>query len=267
MTLQKLYITSAIAKGTRLDGRKLDEFRQVTIETGVIHKAEGSARVHIGKSDVLVGVKLAVGTPFPDKQDEGVLIVGAELSPIASPHFESGPPGEESIELARVVDRGIRESHAVDMKKLCIIPGEKVWMINIDIHILNHDGNLIDAASLGAIAALKSAHMLGYDAEKKVIQYDVKGGPLPLARTPIAISVVKVGNSLLVDPTFEEEEVMGTRLVVSTTEDGNLCALQKGGTIPLQFDEVDKAFQLSLEKGAELRELIEPAVKRKGKLF
>ena len=48
-----------------------------------------------------------------------------ELVPFASPMFESGPPREDAIELARVVDRGIRHSEIVDKKKLCITPGKE----------------------------------------------------------------------------------------------------------------------------------------------
>ena len=77
-----------------------------------------------------------------------------ELIPLASPDFESGPPREKAIELARVVDRGIRESETIDMAKLCITPEEKVWIVFIDVHVLDYDGNLFDACSLAASAAL-----------------------------------------------------------------------------------------------------------------
>src|SRR4030067_1125763 len=113
MIIQKQYVNNLASRKMRIDKRGQDEFRPITIETGVIFKAEGSARVKIGKTEVLAGVKLAVGTPYADSQDEGVLMVGAEFSPIASPDFEKGPPAEDAVELARVVDRGIRESGAM----------------------------------------------------------------------------------------------------------------------------------------------------------
>ena len=40
--------------------------------------------------------------------------------PLADPTAEPGPPGEDVIELARVVDRGIRESGMVDLKQLVL---------------------------------------------------------------------------------------------------------------------------------------------------
>ena len=118
-----------ISEGKRADGRDLMEYRPITIEKGFIERAEGSARVRLGRTEVAVGVKIEVESPFPDTPEEGILMVNAELVPLASPTFEPGPPDENAIELARVVDRGIRESKAIDLKKLCIVPGEKVFTV------------------------------------------------------------------------------------------------------------------------------------------
>src|SRR3989338_6019489 len=126
MAMLKPYMTELLAKGKREDGRKPFDYRDIKIETGIIARANGSARVLIGKTEVLVGVKLDVGVPFPDSPESGVLMVNAELLPLASPSFEFGPPSKDSIELSRVIDRGIRECHAIDLDKLCIKPEEKV---------------------------------------------------------------------------------------------------------------------------------------------
>src|SRR3989339_763253 len=74
---------------------------------------DGSARVKIGNTEVLVGVKMTVGEPYPDSADEGNLMVSAELRPISSPRFENGPPKFNSIEIGRVTDRVLRESHFI----------------------------------------------------------------------------------------------------------------------------------------------------------
>src|SRR5512137_2321939 len=124
--VRKRQIGQLIDTGKRLDGRNLTDYREFTIEEGLIERAEGSARIRLGKTEVLVGVKVETGEPFPDTPNDGVMTVNAELVPLAHPSFEPGPPDENSIELARVVDRGIRESHAVDTEKLCIESGKKV---------------------------------------------------------------------------------------------------------------------------------------------
>ena len=122
-------IAQLLAKGKRIDGRGLTDYREIQIETGLIERAEGSARVKLGKTEVLVGIKVETGEPYSDAPNEGVLAVNAELVPLASPTFEPGPPDENAIELARVVDRGIRESKAIALEELCLIPGKKVFII------------------------------------------------------------------------------------------------------------------------------------------
>jgi exosome complex component RRP42 len=156
-TIKKDYLIKLAEKGIRNDGRKFNDFRDIEIETGIVSKAEGSAKVKIGNTQVMAGIKMDMGEPYPDSQGEGVMTTAAELIPLASPDFEAGPPRENAIELARVVDRGIRESKIIDVEKLCIEEGEKVWIVFIDLHILDYDGNLFDAASLAALSALMTA--------------------------------------------------------------------------------------------------------------
>ena len=250
------HIISLLNADTRLDGRKLTEYRKpIEVEQGIIKTAEGSARVKIGETEVMVGVKLEVGEPYPDTPEEGTIIVGAELLPMSNPEFELGPPGIQAIELARVVDRGIRESKALEFKKLCITPGEKIWMVIIDICPLNDAGNLFDASSLAALAALKNTKFPAFDGEK--IDYKQKTDKkLQLEKMPIAVTVIKIGGKFIVDPDIEEEKVIDARLTVSSIEDGKLCALQKGGDFPLSTEDIDKMLEIGIEKGKELRKYL-----------
>ena len=254
MKVSENYIRKLIESGKRLDGRGLEDFREIKIEKGVIETAEGSARVRIGDTHVLVGVKMEVGTPFPDTPNEGILMVGAELDPIASPEFEPGPPTDESVEMARVIDRGIRESKCIDLESLCIEEGEKVWMVNIDIHVLDHDGNLIDAGSIGAMAALTDAKVPKYENDK--INTEEFERELPLRDSPIEITTAKIDNKLLLDPTFDEEHALDARLTLAINEKGELCAAQKGGKGYFTAEEIEKAVDLSMLKSKEIRKLI-----------
>lgn len=250
------HIISLLNAGIRLDGRKLAEYRKpIEVEYDVVKTAEGSARVKIGETEVIVGVKLEVGEPYPDTPEEGTIIVGAELLPLSNPEFELGPPGMQAIELARVVDRGIRESKAIDFKKLCIEKGEKIWMVIIDICPINDAGNLFDASSLAALAALKHTVFPSFDGEK--IDYKAKTGTkLQLEKMPIAVTVIKIGDKLIVDPDVEEEKVIDARLTVSSIEDGTLCALQKGGDFPLTTEDISRMLDIGVEKARELRKCL-----------
>ena len=249
------HIIKLFEAGTRLDGRKLDEYRKISLDVDVISTAEGSARVKIGKTDVISGVKLEVMEPYPDTQDQGSIMVGAELLPLSSPNFELGPPSKDAVELARIVDRGIRESKALDLKKLCIKEGEKVWMLITDLVTINHDGNLFDASALAAIAALKNMKFPEY--KDGVINNKKKTDKkLELMDIPLSVTVSKIGDKFIVDPDSEEEKAVDARLTVASLSDGTLCALQKGGDYPLTAEDVSKMIEIAIEKGKELRKLV-----------
>ncbi|MCD6477297.1 MAG: exosome complex protein Rrp42 [Candidatus Aenigmarchaeota archaeon] len=250
----KSYVKKMAEDQIRVDGRKLDEFREIKIEKDVIKSAEGSAKVTIGNTVVLAGVKIGIGEPFPDTPDEGILMVGAELSPVASPEFEPGPPGPDAIELARIVDRGIRESHCIELNKLVIKEGEQVYMINIDIHILNHDGNLIDAAGLAAIAALIDAKLPKVEDGKIIL--DEKIGNVPVVDKPISITTVKISNTLMLDTTADEWDSLDARLTITTNNNGDICAVQKGGEGYFTLDEIKKAVDFAIKYGKELRKIL-----------
>jgi len=247
----KLHLANSLGKGVRLDGRKLDDYREVSVEYGISKSAEGSARVIIGDTEVLAGVKLSIATPYPDTADQGSLMVDAQLLPLSSPEFETGPPSINAIETARVVDRGIREAGAIDVKKLCIEVGEKVWMVSIDVCTINDGGNVLDAAGLAAIAALQDAKFPAYDGTE--IDYKTHTDEkLPLEKHPIPVTVYKLGNILFVDPTTEEQDAYDARLTVTTT-DGIICSLQKGGDATLSIDEIKTMVDLGVKKAGELR--------------
>ena len=248
------YIVSLIEENKRIDERKLDEYREIKIEYDVSKNAEGSARCKIGETEVVVGVKMDIGEPYPDSKDEGVIIVTAELTPIARPSFELGPPNEWATELARVVDRGIRESKAIDFKKLCIKEGEKVWIIFLDIYPTNDDGNLIDASVLAALAALKNTKIPKVENDK-VLYCKRINEKLKLNKLPITFTFGKINDKIILDPNSKEELVLDSRLSVSVYE-GNIHAMQKGGNKGLTLEEIEKIIDIALKKEKDLRGLL-----------
>jgi len=251
--LRKDYITNLVREGKRLDGRGFDECRDIEIEKDYVgEKACGSALVRLGDTKVLVGISLDVGEPYSDAPEEGVMTVSTELRPLASPSFEAGPPGGEAIEIARVVDRGIRESKAIETGKL-FIEEDKVWIVFVDIHALDQGGNMIDASGIASIAALLNTRMPRYE-DGQIIRGEWNG-KLPVTCVPVPCTSVKIGDSILIDPSLDEEYAMDARLTVATTDTIN--AMQKGGQGTLKEDEVLSAIDLSFERGKEIRKIIQ----------
>ncbi len=252
--IKRDYISKLASEGKRIDGRKFDEFRNIEIKTNIVNKAEGSARVKIGNTQVLVGIKMDVGEPYPDSPESGVLTTAAELIPLASPDFEAGPPQADAIELARVVDRGVRESEVVELDKLCLEPGEKVWIVFIDIHILDYDGNLFDAASLASLAALSTTIV-------PATRFEVgEDYPLPLQEPPISCTSVKFDNFVVIDPSLDEEEIADARLTVATDKNDDIRAMQKGLSGSFTKEEIQKVIKASLDNGREIRKQLSESI-------
>jgi exosome complex component RRP42 len=243
--------------GKRLDDRGVGDYREIKVEQGIIERAEGSARVLLGKTEVLVGIKIETGEPFPDTPNEGVQTVNAELVPLASAAFEPGPPDENSIELARIVDRGIRESKAIDTTKLVIEAGKKVFVIFIDVYVLNHDGNLIDASALAAVAALLNTKMPNYEIKDGEVKIKTGYTPLPIKSRPITVTIGKINDKLIVDPWLEEEQIMDARISLAINDDGKICAVQKGCSGYFTQQEITEAIKIAQKKVAELRKKLD----------
>lgn len=247
------------AEGKRFDGRKLTEHRPISIEYNISNMAEGSARVRLGKTEVIVGIKLAPGEPYPDSPDKGNLTVSGDLLPLASPRFQAGPPEFAAIELPRLVDRAIRDSGMIDFTKLVIKEGEKVWTLFIDVYPINDDGNLIDAASIGAMAALKKTVIPVLDKNGKMDHHKESKEKLIVSKetAPISFSFFKLGNSIIMDPTREEEECCETRVTFGISKwNGKymINSCQKAGEVAFTQNEINTIMDLLPKKFDEVNE-------------
>ncbi len=261
--IDREFISDLLRKGERLDGRAFNEYREIEVEVNVVPaKAEGSALVKLGDTTVVAGVKVLVGEPYPDSPDEGVTMVTAEMSPIASPLFELGPPKEDAIELARVVDRGIRESETVDAKKLCIAEGKKVYMVFADVYPMEYDGNLIDASSIAVNAALLTTKYPEMTIEDGKLVETGELLSLPIKNVAIESTVAKIDQILILDTILKEEFVQDCRLTMAIDRDNNFTAMQKGGgSGPISMELIDQAMDLALEASKDLHKVVEEAVK------
>jgi exosome complex component RRP42 len=244
------HILDLAAEGKRLDGRAPDEYRPLSIEPGFVVTADGSALVRLGDTSVLAGIKLEPGKPFPDTPNAGVLTTNAELIPLSSPTFEPGPPQPGAIEVSRVVDRAIRAAETIDLTRLCVTPGEKSWVCYVDIHVLDHSGNLIDAASLAAVSALAHATVPAKRFEIADADY-----PLEVNHYPVECTFVRLGDTIVVDPTFDEERAAQGRITVATDEVGRVVAMQKGLVGAFSPDDVKDVVRRAFRHGERHRAL------------
>eukprot|EP00128_Syssomonas_multiformis_P018211 Colp12_sorted_trinity150504_noHs@17687 len=98
------YIINGIEQDIREDGRRRKDYRHFTIETGVVSNTNGSARLRLGSTDILVGVKAEIGEPTIESPHNGRVVVSVDCSATSSPSFE-GRGGELlSLELSQALE-------------------------------------------------------------------------------------------------------------------------------------------------------------------
>lgn len=251
--IRKSNVRNLLENNERIDRRGMLDYRPIEITKNYINTGEGSALVKLGHTKALSVIKFDVVTPFPDKPEDGVISTNSEMLALSSERFESGPPNERSIELARVVDRGIRSAEIIDTKAMNLGEG-KVLGLFIDLYLLDYDGNYLDASALATMVALRNTMVPKYE-DGKLIRENMKD-KLKLKGDVFMNTFVKINDNILLDPILDEEVAMDCRLSVGIYED-QICSLQKNGRGALKRSEFEHMIDVSLEKYKELKRIIE----------
>ncbi|XP_004288603.1 PREDICTED: protein RRP45A-like [Fragaria vesca subsp. vesca] len=263
---EKKFIETALESGLRIDGRRPFDYRTVDIKFG---KDDGSAEVHLGQTHVMAFVTAQLVQPYRDRPNEGTLSIFTEFSPMADPSFEPGRPAEYAVELGRVIDRGLRESRAVDTESLCILSAKLVWAVRVDLHILDNGGNLIDAANIAALAGLLTfrrpeCSLGGENGQEVIIHPPEEREPLHLIihHLPIAVTFgfFSYESSVVIDPTHHEEAVMGGRMTATLNSNGDVCAIQKAGGEGILQGVIMQCLRIAAAKAGAISDMIKKEV-------
>ncbi|KAI9489059.1 ribosomal protein S5 domain 2-type protein [Zychaea mexicana] len=257
------FVLAALNEKRRVDGRGIYDVRSLQISFGADY---GQVEIQLGRTRVAAKVSAKVERPRNDKPTEGILLFNTEISPMACPTFEAGSRSEEEVLISRIIEKSLRRSRAIDTEGLCIVAGEKVWEIRVDLHFLDHDGNLVDCAGIAAITAL--SHFRRPDVtvvgEEVTIHPIDQRNPVPLSihHLPICVSFAffDQGQLLVVDPNYLEEKLKQGSMVITMNIHKEICALSKAGGIPLEMDQVLRCSQIALVKVTETTEQIQKAL-------
>src|SRR2546425_7268053 len=147
----------------------------------------------------------------------------------------------------------------VDLSKLVLIAGKSVYTVFVDVNILNVDGNLFDATSYAVVSALRTAKIPKFEVDGDKVTNTGKLMPLPVQKTPVSVTMARIGSVIVVDPTAEEEAVMDARITLTTDDEENICAGQKGEAGTFTPAQVMEAADKAIRKGRELRSVIKEA--------
>ncbi|THV49689.1 hypothetical protein BGAL_0183g00070 [Botrytis galanthina] len=250
---EKQFFSKALKENLRIDGRSFDQFRALELEFGDEY---GVADVRLGKTRVLVNITAEVTSPFPDRPFDGIFTITTELSPMASPAFETNRPTEQEVLLSRLLEKTLRRSAALDTESLCLIAGQKCWSVRADVHILSHDGNLIDASCIAIIAALQHFRKPDTSTEGETVTVytlaEREPVPLSLLHFPLCVTFSFYGKgqeqTRLVDTTLMEEQLREGSCTISMNRHGEVCQIAKLGGIAVDAVELLQCTNIALEK-------------------
>jgi len=265
---ERTFLEDGVTQNMRNDGRSLLDFRNFYIETGTISQTNGSARLKLQNTDVLVGVKLETGEPDSQTPDQGKIHVSVECCTSASPEFEGRGSEFLNNELARYLERIIKSSHSFDLKQLSIIPGKLCWILYVDAMVLDSGGNLFDAISIATRAALHNTAIPQVEVNMELGEFELVEDPdaftrLNIENVPICITFTKIGPNYVVDANLEEELCMSVRLTVAVNKKGNICGIQKGGHGGLEPSSMYEMLSSARKVGQQILDKIDSNLKSK----
>ncbi|VDD88251.1 unnamed protein product [Enterobius vermicularis] len=202
---EKIFVIHGAQQGLRSDGRSNLDYRPIILETGVLSTTNGSARVRLGSTDLLIGIKadLIVVDDMPSYKNR--LNFTVDCSANAAPQF-AGRGGEEfGIEIASALSAAYDNSYVLpDLKKLIVSPMH-AWKLFVDI----------------VKAALYNTEICNVvvrpgDAGKQVVDLpdDNTVWRFDISRTPFILCVSKLGGANVMDVSLTEKACVKATLWV-----------------------------------------------------
>jgi len=266
----------------RTDGRLLNSIRKTIITTGSLRNTtEGSSLVKMGNTSVICGIKAEVTVPKGKQYssenemrmgtneeqgegaDEGFYIITVELPSICSPRFQHWSDSQKDVSTIQFhIQNTLEQYKVIDKKELCIEKGTVVWVLYIDIFVLEHDGNLLDACFIAALAALDNLELPAVELVNDVVKVveNRTTTRLNLTHFPIPLSFVTLTNYTLIDPTSEEEDLSSTHFTFIFNEKGKLCSFYKPGGDPLSSQsQLKECIPFAKQRAIDVYNLIKAA--------
>lgn len=288
--------TGASSTVLRTDGRSAGESRPIRLTFGRDHNIS-ECSVQFGPSTRVSSCVTCdlIPPPHADRPNDGSITFSVDLSPMSSMGFEyvqpsstlgggggssggMGQPQDENQKLLsnrilRILERTLLNGGAIDAEALCVQSGQWVWRLHVDVTVLDHGGNLVDACILSAVAALRHFRKPEVEIQEsggpKIMHSDEREPtPLPLHHTPLTVtfalysdpSGISTTVSALIDPTHREELVMDGTTTFSFNKYGEMCSLDFPGGCELKSRQLITCASLGKNKCMELCDLLENAL-------
>lgn len=232
------YHSQLVAKGQRVDGRKLEEIREVRLETDAIRTADSSSLVKLGNTSIVCGCTSRV-VPSSNMDDLSDYIdpvrVRIEVPPICS----NSKIKTTTHLLTRTIRHIIHDCYLFDNDNFKIDEIDHKWLVEVEVICLNYDGCLLDASIIGVLSALKNLVLTSNS-------INVQSRPFELNKLPICSTFAIINDLIICDPNLEEEEVAQSSFCITTDgHNGTLYNINKLGGKSINTETLKKCIQLA----------------------
>lgn len=260
------FVLQALRNKERTDGRPMFSFRPLRVVFG---SDTGHCELALGDTRVLAVVTCEVVEPTRHRPNDGFLTFKVDLSPMCDPRFLHAPKQtDETLAIARIIDRTLRGSRAIDTEAFCILSGKAVWSIRVDVTVLDHNGNLTDSCYLASLLAL-----LNYRRPEITIQgnhvtvhprTEREAVPLAIHHLPVCVTfgLYDDGTTFALDPTSEEESVMSGQLTLSLNVHNELCLIEKTGGQPIGVSVLEECVGVAMDVVRGVTDLVQRQLQR-----
>ncbi|KAH8738520.1 hypothetical protein FG386_001902 [Cryptosporidium ryanae] len=240
---ERLFLEDGVEQGIRNDGRRLTDFREISIDLDVISTSNGSSRIKNDELELIVAVKCEVASSYKDMASSGSIIVNIDCESVAdkiAQVFPSFVEDDYSLYLTNIIkDMCFSE---FDYSKLIIYEDQLFWNIYIDVSVISFGGNLIDWIVIGIHAALRNTiipkievNLIGNNKEPSVneeIIYSVSpfnksGTVFPYENVPFIVSAGCIRGKVIWDMDILEQVCSKTIVALSINSEGECICMNK----------------------------------------
>jgi exosome complex component RRP42 len=263
---EREYISEGIDQDIRADGRRRVDFRPFEVELNSIPQAIGSARLKLGQTDVLVGIKADIGRPSMEAPNKGTVNCAVDCSAGVGFELEERQHSERNAELSSVLASILCDSGSLNLEELAIVSGKHCWVLYIDVLVLDFDGNVVDAMILAVRAALGCTRLPSVSIEEgETTEVVLSSEPqnsksLSIENLPVSVTLCQMEKSYIADPSVSEEICSSAAMIIAVQKSGRIAFTRKMASGSLDpsviMDMVQTAQRIASEMIVSLDNLI-----------
>lgn len=232
----------------RSDDRTINEYRQLSIKH-LTSSYNSPIEVRLGNTQIFSQINAKLVQPRTERPSEGIISFQVDthhLKPNADFTSTNEALNEFRISISNILEKCLKESHALDTNILCVIPGKLVWKVILDISVIKNDGNIFDTAIIAALSSWLTYKIPFFRIKEGELYYDSFIN-LTTIHMPVCVTngifLKKNKNEeimFVLDPTFEEESVMSGSVSICANIFGEISYMHMNTEVQVGFEDIEE---------------------------